>query len=81
MRPVQIVAFVVVAFATLVTVHVLASLSLAVNRSRTRGFAALVIPPIFPYFAIRYRTMGWLAVWCGALVIYAVALTVALTWR
>ena len=50
-----IALFVIVSFAMLVTVHVLGSVRLAAHSPRWNGFVALLIPPIFPYFAVKQR--------------------------
>lgn len=62
----------VVAFAVLVTTHLTLVIGLAIHeRPRARALAALVIPPLAPYFGARARMIARTAVWCVSAVAYA----------
>ena len=81
MSAAHIVLFVVLAFAALVTVHVLGSAWLATKSPRWNAALALLIPPFFPYFALRRRAFGWSIAWAISAATYAAALVIALRWR
>lgn len=57
-------ALLVLAFATLVTVHVALAAGLAARGPRWRGAVALVVPPLAPWWGwrtrLRARTVAWL---------------------
>jgi hypothetical protein len=73
-RDVVILAVLVVAFATLVTVHVFISARLALRaRPRWRGAVALVVPPLAPIWGFREGWMRSASVWIAAVVVYVVA--------
>lgn len=76
-----IVIFVVLSFSVFVTVHVVGSFALARRRPHWNGAVALVVPPFFPYYAVRRHATGWAIAWCGAAVSYAIALAIAMSWR
>jgi hypothetical protein len=76
-----VVLAVLVSFAMFVTVHVTGSIALAQRAPRWNGAVALVVPPLFPYYAARRHQVGWAIVWCAAAIAYAVALGVAMSWR
>jgi hypothetical protein len=73
-----VLAALLIAFATLVTVHIaLASRLVLRTRPRWRGVLALLVPPLAPIWAFRE---GWRAsglVWIAAVVAYIVALIVS----
>jgi hypothetical protein len=73
-----VLAALIIAFATLVTVHIGLGLRLVLRtRPRWRGVLALVVPPLAPIWAFRE---GWVksgALWIGAVVVYLAALVVA----
>ncbi|HZF47146.1 MAG TPA: hypothetical protein VE093_00775 [Polyangiaceae bacterium] len=78
MKDLVVVAVLIVAFATLVTIHVSLGLRLVLRtRPRWRGVLALVVPPLAPIWAFRegWRKSG--ALWIGAVVVYLVALVAA----
>jgi hypothetical protein len=54
----------VLAFATLVTVHVAIVLGLLWRDPRWRALVAFLVPPLAPYWALRG------AVWIGSVVLY-----------
>jgi hypothetical protein len=78
-KDVAILATLVLAFATWVTVHVAISGRLLLRtRPRWRGIAALLMPPLAPLWAVR---QGWrrpAGLWIGALVLYVLALLAAI---
>ena len=78
MKDLVVVAVLIVAFATRVTIHVSLGLRLVLRtRPRWRGVLALVVPPLAPIWAFRegWRKSG--ALWIGAVVVYLVALVAA----
>jgi hypothetical protein len=76
-----LVAFVVLSFSLFVTVHVAGSVALARRRPRWNGAVALVVPPYFPFCAVRHHATGWAVAWCTAATAYAAALAAAVSWR
>ncbi len=72
---------VVLTFSVLVTVHVVGSVALARRRPHWNGAVALVVPPFFPYYAVRTQRMGWAIAWFGCALAYVVALGFAISWR
>lgn len=79
MRDILVVATLVVAFATLVTVHVYLSGRMVLRvRPRWRGALAFVVPPLAPIWAFREGWRRSATLWLVALVAYATALLVAL---
>lgn len=73
-----IVATLVASFATLVTVHLSLIYSLLVRRPRWRAAAALLVPPLAPYFGLRARMLVRVAIWIVAVIAYGVSLSAAL---
>ena len=71
-------ALLVVAFATLVTVHVMLVAGLATHAPRWRGAVALVVPPLAPWWGWRTRLRFRTALWIGAAAIYGALLVFAL---
>jgi hypothetical protein len=63
----------IAAFASLVTAHVAIAWGLATEAPRWRALAALVVPPLAPYYAARARMRVRAAAWVCALVAYALA--------
>jgi hypothetical protein len=76
-RDVVVLAFVIGAFAVLVTVHVTIAAGLLVRSPRWRAPVALVVAPLAPYYAVRARMPVRAATWIGALVVYVVARVIA----
>jgi hypothetical protein len=78
-KDVAILATLVLAFATWVTVHLAISGRLFLRtRPRWRGIAALLMPPLAPLWAV---SQGWrwpAGLWIGALVLYVLALLAAI---
>lgn len=76
-----IVIAVVLSFSLLVTIHVVGSVALTRLRPHWNGAVALLVPPFFPYYAVRRRQAGWAVAWITAAAAYAVALGIAAGWR
>lgn len=78
MRDKLVVAALVLAFATLVTVHVsLAARLVLRTHPRWRGLVALLVPPFAPLWGWRAGLRASSALWMGALLVYVVALLIA----
>ncbi len=76
MRDAIVLSALVLAFATLVTAHVFIAVRLALYKPRYRGFVALVVVPLAPFWAFEKRwRAAW--VWLGAVALYAIALVLA----
>ena len=69
-----IVALLVGSFATLVTVHLALAAGLVRRRPHWRGAAALLLPPLAPYWGFRVGMRKRVIVWVAALSVYAVSL-------
>lgn len=76
-----IVIAVVLSFSVLVTVHVVGSVALGRHKPHWNGAVALVVPPFFPYYAVRTRRAGWAIAWFASALAYVVALGFAMSWR
>jgi hypothetical protein len=72
-----LLAGLVVAFATLVTVHVTLALGLARRRPRWRGLVAFFVVPLAPIWGWRERMRLRGTLWVAAAVAYAVLLACA----
>jgi hypothetical protein len=72
-----VLAVLVVAFATLVTVHVTLAIGLARRVPRWRGAVALVVVPLAPWWGWRERMRVRGFVWVVAAVLYGVSLGLA----
>jgi hypothetical protein len=70
-------AALVVAFAGLVTVHVLLIAGLAGRRPRWRALVALVAPPLAPYWGSRERLHARSVAWVACATLYAALLVAA----
>jgi hypothetical protein len=70
MRDGILVGGLVLAFATLVTVHVAIVLGLAWRDPRWRALAAFIVPPLAPYWALRSGMMLRGVIWIGSVVLY-----------
>ncbi|HEX3596208.1 MAG TPA: hypothetical protein VHU80_13955, partial [Polyangiaceae bacterium] len=60
-------------FALLVTAHVALAVGLIGRRPRSRGFVALLVPPLAPYFGVREKMWVRSAVWVLSAVAYVAA--------
>lgn len=76
-----IVIALVLTFSLLVTIHVTGSVALARRKPYWNGVVAFVVPPFFPYYAVRRRETAWAVAWCAAALGYGVVLFFAATWR
>jgi hypothetical protein len=76
-----IVLAVVLSFSVLVTIHVVGSVSLTRLRPHWNGAVALVVPPFFPYYAVRRHKAGWAIAWVASALAYVISLGVAVSWR
>ena len=73
-----VLAVLILAFATLVTVHIALAGRLALrSRPRWRGLLALVVPPMAPIYGFREGWHRTSALWVGAVLVYTAALLVA----
>lgn len=70
MKDVLLVSGLVLAFATLVTVHVAIVLGLLFRDPRWRAIAAFFVPPLAPYWALRGGMIGRGAMWIASVVLY-----------
>jgi hypothetical protein len=70
MRDAIVVGGLVLAFATLVTVHVAIVLGLAWKSPRWRALAAFLVPPLAPYWALQSGMVVRGAIWIGSVVLY-----------
>jgi hypothetical protein len=70
-------AFLLVAFGALVTVHVALAFGLLARRPRWHGAVAFFLPPFAPYFGARQGLRGRTFAWLALAVAYVVALVVA----
>ena len=69
-----VVLAVVLSFSVLVTVHVVGSAALARKKPYWNAAVALVVPPFFPYYAVRTNRIGWACTWIACALAYVVAL-------
>jgi hypothetical protein len=76
-RDAVVLAVLVAAFATLVTVHVTLALGLGRRSPRWRGAVALVVPPLAPWWGWRAGMRARAAIWLVAAPLYAVSLWLA----
>lgn len=67
-------ATLIVAFATLVTVHITLVFGLACRPRRWRGLLALVVAPLAPWWGWQARMRVRGALWVAAATVYGVAL-------
>jgi hypothetical protein len=72
-----IVAVMIVAFAFVVTMHVLITYGLARRRPRWRAFVGFVFPPALPYWGWKERMRTRVALWVAFLLVYVVTLALA----
>jgi hypothetical protein len=77
MKDATVVSGLVLAFATLVTVHVAIVLGLAGRDPRWRALVAFVLPPLAPYWALRDGMFKRGSVWIGSVVLYSSLLAIS----
>jgi hypothetical protein len=75
---IALLSVLVIAFATLVTVHIALALAIARRGRRSRALAALVVAPLAPYFGWREGLRARGALWMVAAVSYMAALWLAM---
>jgi hypothetical protein len=68
---------VILAFAALVTAHLAIAAALFMRPRRWRGVAALLLPPLAPYYALQEKMRARGIAWLAALAAYSVLLAVA----
>lgn len=80
MKDIAVLGLLILAFATLATVHVALAARLTLyTRPRWRGVVALVVPPLAPLWAFREGWRWSAFLWIAAVLIYLVASVAA--WR
>jgi len=72
-----IVTLLVGSFAALITVHLALAAGLVRRRPHWQGAAALVLPPLAPYWGFRVGMRRRAIAWVAALCVYAVSLLAA----
>jgi hypothetical protein len=77
MKDAVLVAGLVVAFATLCTVHVAIVWSLLKQHPRWRALVAFVVPPLAPYWALRSGMVVRGGIWIGSIILYTTLLGLA----
>jgi len=79
-RETLLLAVLLVAFATWVTVHVAIAVRLVLaGTPRYRGVLAFFLPPLAPWWAWERRWRVSAGMWVGAVVVYAVVRAIAAT--
>jgi hypothetical protein len=78
MRDEIVLGALLVAFATLVTVHVTLAIALSRRAPRWRGPVALIVAPLAPWWAWREGMRLRCGLWGAAALTYAVALVSAM---
>jgi hypothetical protein len=77
-KDIIVLATLIVAFASLVTIHVAVASRLVLRaRPRWRGFVALVVPPLAPILAFREGWRRFGIAWIAAVLVYLAVLIVA----
>ncbi|HEY4122860.1 MAG TPA: hypothetical protein VGM56_33580 [Byssovorax sp.] len=69
----------VATFATLAAIHVSITFGLCARRAPLLGAAALLIPPLAPYLALRGAMRGRAIAWLCAAAAYAASLVAAMS--
>jgi hypothetical protein len=65
------------AFATLITVHVAIVFGLAQRHPRWRAAVAFFVPPLAPYWALRGGMVVLGGIWIGSVILYTTLLGIA----
>jgi hypothetical protein len=73
MRDAVVLAGLLLAFATLVTVHVAIVFGLAFKQPRWRALAALVVPPLAPYWALTGGMRVRAGIWLASVLLYVLS--------
>jgi len=73
MRDIVVLVGLLLAFATLVTVHIAIVFGLAFQKPRWRALVALVVPPLAPYWAMTggMRVRG--GIWMASVLLYVLS--------
>lgn len=77
MKDAVLIGGLLLAFATLVTVHVAIVFALAQQHPRWRAAAAFFVPPLAPYWALRGGMVLRGALWIGSVILYTTLLGLA----
>jgi hypothetical protein len=77
MRDTLLFVGLVVAFASLLTVHVAIVWSLARQHPRWRALVAFFVPPLAPYWALRTGMIVRGGIWIGSVILYTTLLGLA----
>jgi hypothetical protein len=77
MRDAVVLSGVLLAFATLVTVHLAIVLGLVSREPRWRAIVAFFVPPLAPYWAFRGGMVVRACIWIGSVALYATLLGLA----
>jgi hypothetical protein len=77
MRDALLLGGLLLAFATLVTVHLAIVFDLAFQYPRWRALAAFFIPPLAPYWALRDGMVVRAGMWIGSVILYTTLLGIA----
>ncbi len=79
MKDIVVLACLLLSFATLVTTHVAIVVRLLLRKEdRWRGGVAFIAPPLAPLWAFRRGWRRSAALWLASVILYAIALIVAL---
>jgi hypothetical protein len=78
MRDWLLLAGLLLAFATLVTMHVAIVFGLAQKEPRWRALAAFLVPPLAPYWAFCHGMKVRAAFWVASVALYAALLVAAM---
>lgn len=77
MNDTVIVALLVLAFAFVVTMHVVVTFGLAQRKPRWRALVGFVFPPAAPYWAWKEHMRTRVILWIGFVVVYVVMFALA----
>lgn len=77
MRDAAIYIGLVLAFATLITVHVAIVFGLAYHHPRWHALVAFFVPPLAPYWALRGGMVVRGGIWIGSVILYTTLLGLA----
>jgi hypothetical protein len=77
MRDALLLGGLLLAFATLITVHVAIVFALARRHPRWRAAVAFFVPPFAPYWALRGGMVALGGIWIGSVILYTTLLGIA----
>ena len=72
-RDLVVVVVAIVSCALLLIAHASIVAALATRPPRWRALAALIVPPLAPYWAMREKLRGRAATWIASAVVYVIA--------